>query len=153
MRFCKHCHKNYESLDLLILLVLIFSILLLLCTFVKADIVVDTIAYESSNQPFKGQVAVAKVIQNRARERKQTFKEVVFAKHQFSCWKKGKPTQSRKLTRKERRIANKAWEMAFKSTFSANLYHHKGISPSWSRSPKVTKLKTIANHVFYREKR
>ena len=56
-----------------------------------------TIAYEASGEPFEGQVAVARVIQNRAHERFITHDIVCLQKHQFSCWDtNGKPTQERK---------------------------------------------------------
>ena len=138
-----------------LLIVIVFIMILLLCLTAPAgandEVAIRTIAYEASGEPLDGQVAVACVIRNRAHERGQTVEEVCFAPHQFSCWRDGKPTQSRKLTEKELETAATAWELSKDRPFPANLYHAKGVTPYWAYAPSVKKLCAVGSHVFYKE--
>jgi hypothetical protein len=65
----------------------IFFIMTVFTFCVKAEpIIYKTIAYESSGEPLAAQAMVAKVIRVRAKERNQSYKEIVLAPYQFSCW-------------------------------------------------------------------
>lgn len=116
---------------------------------------IQTIAYEASGEPIEGQMLVAKVIQNRMKQRNKTADQICLQKYQFSCWKDGKPTQSRKLTTKELQNAHKAWRMASGETFSANIYMRSDCKPKWLQNAiskeKVKYLKTVGSHSFYKE--
>lgn len=112
-----------------------------------------TIAYEASSEPLKAQQWVARVIEVRADERHMTPREVVLAKHQFSCWRNGQPTQKRILTDKELATAMKAWATRGTIVDRPNIYHDLSVTPSWTKSPKVKFLKQIGRLRFYREMR
>ena len=109
------------------------------------DYVIKTIAYEGSGESLPGQVAIASVIKTRAKQRHQSFEEVVLAKHQFSCWKDGKPTQLRKLSHFEILRAKKAWAKAKVGKY--NHYCRHDCRPYWIR--KAKSKKRIGNHIFY----
>ena len=107
--------------------------------------VIDTIAYEASNQSFDGQVAVASVIKRRMVERKKTAIQIVMQPHQFSCWKNGKPTQKRTISEKERKMALKAWKAS--KPWKYNHYCRHDCKPYWIKKTKSSI--TIGEHVFY----
>jgi len=110
-----------------------------------------TIAYEASGEELLGQVMVAKVIQNRMVERNKTADEVCLQPWQFSCWNDG--VQLKERTTKELNTAKKAWTIAKGINSQVNLYHHKNISPYWSKAKNVYYIETIGNHKFYYEER
>lgn len=131
----------------------IFSTVLLICSvFVYGEetdqAAVYTIAYEASGQTIEGQIAVAAVIKQRMIDRHQTSEQVVKAPHQFSCWnaKTGKPTQNRKLSKKEIRTARIAWDLAAPTKF--NHYARFDCKPSWIKAAKASVR--IGDHIFYR---
>ena len=145
---------------------LLIALMLLACIIYAGtanayEIPVQTVAWEASGEPLEGQIAVARVIQIRAKERRQTHDQVCLDPHQFSCWDiKGKPTQKRKLKQSELDVAQQAWlEAALHgSRFgNANIYMRKELMPKWLRTGidngKVTFMGTIGNHSFYREER
>lgn len=152
--------------------IIIISIIVLLFVFIynaraenipinNETIVPLTIAYEASNQPFSGQMAVARVIQNRAKERNETHVDICFEPHQFSCWSQGKPTQSRKITEAEYDKAEQAWFKAPFATeaewYTANIYMRKELMPKWLdrglKKGTVKFLCTVGVHNFFREVR
>jgi len=104
-------------------------------------LVVKTIALESANQPFAGQVAVASVIKTRIKERGLTAKQVVLQPKQFSCF-----PISRELTLSELDTAYSAWKLAKAGRF--NHYAHTSINNYWTK--KAKSKKTIKDHVFYK---
>lgn len=108
-------------------------------------VVIETIAWESSGESFEGQIAVASVIKQRMIERHKTAEEIVLQPHQFSCWKDGKTTQKRKLTKKELDNARKVWELAKPDGYN-HYYNYKLCSPSWAKSAKYQKK--IGQHIF-----
>ena len=137
-------------------------LLVVLCVLIggeraEADVVIDTIAYEASGEPIKGQVLVAECIINRARERSLTLEKVCLQKSQFSCWMDGKPTQRRRLTSKELTTAANALRMAYESKTGTNLYMRSDCKPKWLREAlrdeRVMELMTVGAHTFYREVR
>ena len=104
-----------------------------------------TIAYESSDQPFEGQMAVAATIKSRMAQRHQTAEQVCLAPYQFSCWKNGKPTQKRKLNQKEIDTAYVAWQSAI--PWEYNHYCRWDSNPSWAKAAK--KQLRLGQHIFY----
>lgn len=52
----------------------------------SARIVSYTLFAEARGEPFKGKMAVAAVIQTRARQRNLSFPEICLKEKQFSCW-------------------------------------------------------------------
>ena len=124
---------------------LILAILLFPSISSANEYAIKTIAYEASGESLKGQIAVASVIKTRAKQRKQSFKAVVLAKHQFSCWLNGKPTQKRKLSHNEISKATKAWNKSKVGKY--NHYARYNISNYWTR--KAKSKKRIGKHVFY----
>ncbi len=52
-----------------------------------------TIVGEARGEPVEGQIAVANVILNRAKKRRQSIKEVCLAHNQFSCWNYDDPNR------------------------------------------------------------
>jgi spore germination cell wall hydrolase CwlJ-like protein len=114
-------------------------------------ITISTIAYEASGSPFQAQVLVAKCIRQRAQERHLTERHVCLEPSQFSCWRKGRPTQSRKLTEKELLTAKRAYEVAKDCHIEVNMYHDTSIRPSWSFSKKVMFVQQIGTLRFYKE--
>lgn len=126
---------------------LIFILLMFLALTLQAEAqVIETIVYESSGESLKAQIAVASVIKTRMKERRQTAIEVVLADKQFSCWKDGLPTQSRRITTKERKQAQLAWDMAEVGEY--NHYAHYRVSNYWIR--KAKKIIRIGLHNFYK---
>ena len=51
-----------------------------------SEVMFLTIVGEARGEPVEGQIAVAMVIINRAKNRQQTIKDVCLAPKQFSCW-------------------------------------------------------------------
>lgn len=131
------------------------ALALIICTVWAegASIPVMTIAYESSGEPFDGQVAVAKVIINRAKQRGLSEDEVSLQKGQFSCWKDGKATQVRQLSAKELKVAEMAYMEAKSGMITgvdeANLYCRWDCRPYWRE--KVEYLGRIGSHLFFKE--
>lgn len=118
--------------------------------FAETMTVYETIIYESSGESLEGQVAVAKVIRNRAKDRRLSFDEVCLQPYQFSCWN---TPPTRKYTQKELDTAKEAWKMSQNSHLRANLYCRVDCYPKWIYHPSVSYIKTIGNHKFYKERR
>ena len=115
------------------------------------QVVIDTLIFEAIGEGFDGMVEVAIVIRNRARERKQSFEEVVKAPYQFSCWNKG--AVRHKYRQKDYDLAKKAWEYsAVAKNDGANLYHAYYVVPNWDWS-KCKFIKKVGKHYFYKERR
>lgn len=141
-----HYRKEPDWKKRIIMAVVVILTLLICVGIARAEeTAIETIARESSNQPFAAQVAVAEVIKTRMVERKQTAKQVCLAKWQFSCWNKGVRQAPR--TRAELATARRAWEAA-KAT-GVNLYHDNSVRPSWAK--RVQFVKRIGKLLFYRE--
>lgn len=101
----------------------------------------------------RAMAAVREVIANRAKARKQTEKDVVLARLQFSCWNAGTASAFAKAKRHAK--WHEALELASSPsltnhTLGADHYHTTKVSPSWSR--KLLKTRQIGNHVFFRQK-
>lgn len=110
------------------------------------------IYHEARSEPIEGQIAVAQVTVNRAKDKHQFANSVcgvVFERAQFS-WTLGKP----------KRVTDaKAWKTAVDVArvvltqsqplprFNALFYHTTKIKPHWAKRKRV--LTVIGNHVFY----
>jgi len=101
----------------------------------------------------RAMAAVREVISNRAKARKQTEKEVVLARLQFSCWNAGTASAFAKAKRhaKWREALDLASSPSRTNhTLGADHYHTLQVSPAWAR--KLLKTRQIGNHVFFRQK-
>ena len=131
-----------------------------------SEVVLQTIAMESADQPFEGQVAVAQVILNRARRANISPESVVLRPKQFSCW--NSPKWARRwlgahYTPKARRGALNAYRKAMlvdmtntssgltKNYNGVTMYHTVDCKPKWDFS-KLERLGQIGAHIFYRER-
>jgi len=136
--------------DLLKLVTITISIITALtCTSCLAnDTAIMTIILESSNQSFTGQVAVANVIKTRMKQRGQTAEAICKEPYQFSAYHPitGKPTQTRKITQKEKMKALLAWKKG--KVWEYNHYAHYKVKPYWVK--KATKSLKVGDHVFYK---
>ena len=105
---------------------------------------VDNVYYEARGEPIKGQMLVARVTLNRAKEEfNGDICKAVYAPYQFS-WTKGYKKKPDKVV-----YANVA-----KAAYAALWYdkpvyyfHAKHIKPSWSKNKIV--IAKVGNHVFY----
>ena len=120
------------------------------------------IYYEARGEPRNGQQAVAQVVLNRVEDGRYpgTVCGVVFQdenrKHrcQFSFACDGKP---------ERPKPGAAWTQSldiareflngfiYQPVAAATHYHADYVSPRWSRSSEMTRVRQIGNHIFYTE--
>lgn len=119
-----------------------------------------TVYQEARGEPYEGKLAVAYVVLNRCKERRQSIPDVVLAKWQFSAWNTDSPTRMTLDT-----INFDNWKdcsdavteaMGGKSsdpTHGANAYLNidtvirvAGKLPSWYDAEKVTV--TIGHHTF-----
>lgn len=143
-----------------ILLVIALALFFVACYCIKGeciDKVVETIAYEASDQPFEGQIMVGHVILNRSKAWNKTIEQVIFMPKHFKCWRDRKPMQSRELTRRELYNADCAYNMAQAQQRDDILYYmrYDEPRPEWLvkglLSGRIVKYKRIGDHVFYRD--
>jgi len=108
--------------------------------------------FESKGEPLAGQLAVAKVILNRAESGRfgDTPCAVVKQRGQFSFVRGGRIPAidtGRPAYRTAMAIAKVAMDDAWESSCGGALYFHaRRVSPGWHR----TQVASIGNHVFYR---
>jgi spore germination cell wall hydrolase CwlJ-like protein len=116
---------------------------------------------EARGEPHAGQVAVAKVILNRATDPKRRWPRSVAAvclqPYQFSCWTAGDPNRAKLLQTSEARMAE-VYLVALEAlglpdlTLGANHYLTRALAldapPRWYQAHKVTVL--IGAHAFLR---
>ena len=138
--------KHIKDYTLMATITTIFLLLILVGLSNADEYAIKTIAYEASNQSYAGQVAVASVIKTRMQERHLTAMQIVLQPKQFSCWKNGKPIQSRKIKGSELAIATKAWHAATIGKY--NHYAHYKINNYWTKKAKA-KMR-IGDHIFYK---
>jgi N-acetylmuramoyl-L-alanine amidase len=106
------------------------------------------IFYESNGEPLAGQLAVAQITLNRARDSGKSLCSVVYEKKQFS-WTEKLP---RKLGRPSEEAYNLAQEVLLKGYADRELenayfFHTKDVKPYWRKKFKF--IKTIGNHKIY----
>lgn len=124
------------------------------CLASELEVVYKTIAMESANQPFEGQVAVAGVILERSRQSGKSLEAVCLAKKQFSCWNSRKwafSWLSRNYDAKVRSKAIRALETAINASQAyrgVRHYHAKGVRPAWAKGHEPAFV--IGEHLFYR---
>ena len=108
--------------------------------------------FESKGEPLQGQLAVAEVILNRTQSGKfpATICGVVKQKSQFSFVRGGKIppiAKGSEAWRKAVAIAHIAKkELAESGVGKAMFFHARYVSPRW----RLTRVTSIANHIFYR---
>lgn len=113
------------------------------------------IYHEALNEPVEGQILVAQSIFNRSEQRQKSVKEIIYEPSQYSWTQDGK---SDKVVAHERFIG------CFRAVFlclierfkgntehGLNLYHAEYVHPYWADSPKVTFLRKVGKHLFYKE--
>ena len=117
------------------------------------EIVLQTIAMESANQPILGQAYVAKTIQTRARRGKISPRQAVLVPKQYSCWnspKWAKAWLDTNYTPKARQNALEAWQMASRLPMVSH-YHTRQVRPYWASS--MQRIVIVGQHHFYKEVR
>lgn len=131
---------------------LIASACLMQSAWAESEVVYQTIAMESANQSFDGQIAVAQVIINRAKRSNRSLEAVCKAPRQFSCWndqKRAKAWLTSYYTPKVRLGAEMALKRAINEQSQTKIthYHTKQVRPYWSKGH--TPSLVIGEHVFY----
>lgn len=110
--------------------------------------------FESRGEPLAGQLAVAKVIINRAESGAfpSDYCGVVFQRSQFSFVRGGTMPRIRESSaawQRAKAIARIAHEDLWESKADEALYFHaRRVNPAWSRNHVA--MATISSHVFYR---
>ena len=119
-----------------------------------SEVVLQTIAMESANQPAAGQALVALTLINRARNRHTTPEIEALRPFQYSCWNEGgkwaKAWLAKYYTPEARQRAMKAWYQAQEMDLPFTHYHTKNVRPYWVKSMKF--MLQNGNHLFYAEK-
>lgn len=144
------------------LLIFFIAGLLILTVYSKTassndKLLIETIAYEASDQPIAGQKAVAEVLLNAMHHFNRSIEKEVFYPYRYSCWnhKTKKPTQSRKLTKRELFNAACALNLAKESPRTNMLYYmrHDIKKPFWLtqglENGRLYEANRIGEHVFY----
>jgi N-acetylmuramoyl-L-alanine amidase len=123
-----------------------------------ARIISYTLYAEARGEPFKGKMAVAAVIQTRARRSKTALTEVCLAETQFSCWNdlkavpdfyssgEGMHTADIKARSDCYGIAWVLMSSTRKWDRLTHFYNPAIVTPSWADS--LRGKRTIGNHVF-----
>ena len=110
--------------------------------------------FESRGEPLAGQLAVARVIINRADSRRfpDSYCDVVYQRKQFSFVRGGKMPRINKASaawKKARKIAHIAHHESWESEAGDALYFHAHyVNPRWAKK-KVARAR-INSHIFYR---
>lgn len=122
---------------------------------------------EARSESIMGQYAVALVTMNRAKWQKSEVCDTVFQKNQFS-WANGKAAKIKGVwhirAKHPLKLQNytevDAWERSktiakavldgrmYDFTRGANHYHADYVKPRWAA--RMTKVKTVGKHIFYR---
>lgn len=120
----------------------------------QMECLAGTVYFEARGEPIQGQLAVAKVVMNRAESDifPSNYCGVVYQRSQFSFVRGGKmPRISRASSawQRAKKIARIAHEGMWDSEAKDSLYFHaRYVSPRWSRTK--SRRATIKTHVFYR---
>lgn len=108
--------------------------------------------FESKGEPLMGQLAVAKVIINRAKSSRfpSSYCSVVYQKRQFSFVRGGRMPRistGTKAWRNAKAIAQIADDQAWSTPVdNALFFHARRVSPGW----RLTRIGSVGNHIFYR---
>ena len=123
-----------------------------------ARIISYTLYAEARGESFKGKMAVAAVIQTRARLDQRTLAEVCLKEKQFSCWNEIDAVPDYYPTgvgmkpddiRARSDCYGIAWVLMSSRRewdYLTHFYNPNKATPSWARS--LRGVKTIGNHVF-----
>jgi spore germination cell wall hydrolase CwlJ-like protein len=106
---------------------------------------VDNVYHEARGEPWEGQVLVARVTLNRATS--TSICTEVYKPKQFS-W----TIKPNKIDRHSPAYTT-AWHAAYAAIgtkYEATYYHSIKVHPRWAK--KLTRVTTIGNHTFYRDK-
>ena len=112
----------------------------------------SAIYFEARGEPLLGQLAVGRVIVNRAASGRfpSSYCGVVYQRSQFSFVRKGSMpsiNMSSRAWRKARAIAKIADESLWESPAKGALFFHAAsVEPSW----RLTRVGRVSSHVFYR---
>lgn len=118
----------------------------------EEECLAGAVYFEAKGEPLDGQLAVAKVILNRAQSGRfpSSICGVVFQRSQFSFVRgSGFPPIARGSRNWREAVAiamiarNDMWES---SVENALYFHARRVSPGW----RLSRIATIGNHVFYR---
>ena len=113
-----------------------------------------TVYFEARGEPIEGQVAVFRVLENRARLRKIPLYEVCLEKRQFCVWNNTTPSNVRwgkKLQRFSERL-DEALKRPCDSFLKIATHFHnpkKVGDPNYYFDPRCIHLGAIGDHVFY----
>ena len=137
-------------------LVLLIGLLLSSNALAYDEVVLQTIAMESADQPALGQQRVAEVIINRAKLSGESLRAVCLKPKQFSAWNDRKwafSWLSRHYDTKTRDNAIHALEMARNAQNRplVDHYHRFDVHPSWAK--RLKRVERVGAHVFYSSKR
>jgi N-acetylmuramoyl-L-alanine amidase len=110
------------------------------------------IYFESKGEPLDGQLAVGRVIVNRANSGRfpSSYCGVVYQRSQFSFVRGGRMPSIRKNSqawREAKAIASIAHDGSWDSPAQGALFFHaRYVSPGW----RLTRIAQVENHIFYR---
>ncbi|MBO0335109.1 cell wall hydrolase [Sneathiella sp. CAU 1612] len=118
----------------------------------------QAVYFEARGEPFSGQVAVAQVVHNRVAAKGTSYCKVVFegssrrnaCQFSFACDGKSDTATDQVSWQRALMVASlvRGGNMRDLSG-DATFYHANYVSPTWSKSLKVTA--NIGNHIFYRQ--
>jgi len=118
----------------------------------QTECLAGAVYFESKSEPLAGQLAVAKVVMERAKSSRfpDTLCGVVYQKRQFSFIRNGRMPRINKSHRQWRnavaisKIAlNEAWDSKMEG---ALFFHAKYVNPKW----RLKRMGSVGAHIFYR---
>ncbi len=120
----------------------------------QMECLAGTVYFEARGEPIAGQLAVAKVVMNRAESDvfPSTYCDVVYQRSQFSFVRGGKMPRIKRASsawQRAKKIARIAHDDLWDSEAKDSLYFHaRYVSPRWSRTK--SRRAAIKTHIFYR---
>ncbi len=120
----------------------------------QMECLAGTVYFEARGEPIAGQLAVAKVVINRAQSDvfPSTYCDVVYQRSQFSFVRGGKMPRIKRGSaawQRAKKIARIAHDGLWDSEAKDSLYFHaRYVSPRWSRTK--SRRAAIKTHIFYR---
>ncbi len=120
----------------------------------QMECLAGTVYFEARGEPIAGQLAVAKVVMNRAESDvfPSSYCDVVYQRSQFSFVRGGKMPRIKRASsawQRAKKIARIAHDDLWDSEAKDSLYFHaRYVSPRWSRTK--SRRAAIKTHIFYR---
>lgn len=105
--------------------------------------------HEARGEPIEGQIAVAHVTNNRARNNPKNYCRVVYDRKQFSWTSAPGPVDKRSSAWQTAVAVAKSFKLFPDRSRGATFFHTVRAKPKWRHSMKLTQR--IGNHVFYKE--